>query len=108
MSRSPARMGEVPVPKSIKPLPMAKILMDFGTGTSHILAGDRLILDVHLDQDSHLLAVRGKDGETLWKSPKPQFNGGWSTPIVWREGEDEVIGILNAGKFTAHDLKTGV
>jgi outer membrane protein assembly factor BamB len=87
---------------------MAKILMDFGTGTSPILAGDRLILDVHLDQDSHLLAVRCKDGETLWKSSKPQFNGGWSTPIVWREGEDEVVGILNAGKFTAHDLNTGV
>src|SRR5262249_42132729 len=75
-----------------KPLPMAKILMDFGTGTSPILAGDRLILDVHVEQDSHLLAVRCKDGETLWKSPKPLFNGGWSTPIVWREGDDEVIG----------------
>jgi outer membrane protein assembly factor BamB len=90
-----------------KPLPMAKIMMDFGTGTSPILTGDRLILDMHLDQESHLLAIRCKDGETLWKAPKPLFNGGWSTPIVWREGDGDVVGILNAGRFTAHDLKSG-
>ena len=90
-----------------KPLPIAKTFMGFGSGTSPILADDRLIVDMHLDQESHLLAVRCKDGEALWKSPKPQFNGGWSTPLVWREGPDDLVGILNAGRFAAHDLKTG-
>jgi outer membrane protein assembly factor BamB len=90
-----------------KSLPMAKTLRDFGSGTSPILAGDKIILDTHLDANSHLLAVRASDGETAWTAPKPQFNGGWSTPIVWTEGDDQMVGVLNAGRFTAHDLKTG-
>ncbi len=90
-----------------KPLPIAITRFGHGSGTSPILAGDRLILDVHLDQESHVLALRCDDGETLWKSPKPLFNDGWSTPVIWREGNTELVGILNAGKFTAHDLTTG-
>ncbi|UCD95608.1 MAG: PQQ-binding-like beta-propeller repeat protein [Candidatus Zixiibacteriota bacterium] len=90
-----------------KALPIAITRFGHGSGTSPILAGDRLILDVHLDQESYVLAVRCHDGETLWKSPKPLFNDGWSTPVVWREGNTELVGILNAGKFAAHDLTTG-
>ena len=70
-----------------KALPIAITRFGHGSGTSPILAGDRLILDVHLDQESYVLAVRCHDGETLWKSPKPLFNDGWSTPVVWREGK---------------------
>ncbi|MBL9140114.1 MAG: PQQ-binding-like beta-propeller repeat protein [Verrucomicrobiales bacterium] len=91
-----------------KPLPVAKTRFGHGTGTSPILAGDRLLLDVHLDKESHLLAVRCRDGETLWKSAEPLFNDGWSTPLVWSEADAELVGVLNAGKFTAHDLQTGV
>ena len=88
-------------------LPMAKTFRDFGTGTSPILFGDKIILDMHLDGDSHLLAVQTKDGKTAWTAPKPQFNGGWASPVVWKEGEEEMIGMLNASRFTAYDLKTG-
>jgi outer membrane protein assembly factor BamB len=90
-----------------KALPVPQTRFDHGTGTSPILAGDALILDVHLDKESHLLAVRRSDGETVWKAPKPLFNDGWSTPVVWREGGVELVGVLNAGKFAAHDLATG-
>jgi outer membrane protein assembly factor BamB len=90
-----------------KSLPMAKTFRNFGTGTSPILASDKIILDMHLDGDSHLLAVQTSDGKTAWTAPKPDINMGWSTPVVWSEGGDEIVGILNAGRFTAHDLKTG-
>ncbi len=91
-----------------KPLPVAKTRFGHGTGTSPILAGDRLILDVHLDKESHLLAVNCRDGETLWKAAEPLFNDGWSTPLAWSEADAELVGVLNAGKFTAYDLWTGV
>ena len=90
-----------------KKLPMAKTFRDFGTGTSPILAGERIILDVHLDGESHLLAVQTTDGKTAWTALKPQFNGGWASPVVWSEGSDVMIGMLNASRFTAYDLKTG-
>jgi outer membrane protein assembly factor BamB len=90
-----------------KPLPVPKTRFDHGTGTSPILAGDSLILDVHLDKESYLLAVRGSDGESVWQIPKPRYNDGWSTPLVWNEADAELVGVLNAGRFTAHDLFTG-
>ena len=40
-----------------KPLPMVKTYRNQGSGTSPILAGDRLLLDVHLEKESYLLAA---------------------------------------------------
>lgn len=91
-----------------KPLPVAKTRFGHGTGTSPILTGGRLILDVHLDKDSHLLAVNCRDGTTLWKTAEPRFNDGWSTPLAWSEADAELVGVLNAGKFAAYDLWTGI
>ena len=91
-----------------KPLPVAKTRFGHGTGTSPILVHDRLIVDVHLDKESHLLAVNCRDGETLWKAAEPRFNDGWSTPLAWSEADAELVGVLNAGKFAAYDLWTGV
>lgn len=90
-----------------RPLPMAKNIFDQGTGTSPILAGDRLILDVHLNEESYLLAVRSVDGRDVWKIPKPEAHGGWTTPLTWNEGPDALVGVLNPGRFTAHDLADG-
>jgi outer membrane protein assembly factor BamB len=90
-----------------KSLPPAKTFRNFGTGTSPLLAGDKIILDMHLDADSHLLAVQTADGKTAWSARKPNFNGGWASPVLWREGDEEMVGMLNAGRFAAHDLKTG-
>ena len=90
-----------------KPLPVAKTRFGHGTGTSPILVGDRLILDVHLDEESHLLAVDCRSGETLWKAAEPRYNDGWSTPLAWSEADAELVGVLNAGRFTAYDLWTG-
>ncbi len=90
-----------------RPLPMVKTRNNQGSGTSPILAGDRLLLDVHLEKESYLWAVRTENGETAWKAPKPEFAGGWSTPVVWREGGETLVGVLNPGRFTAYGLRDG-
>ena len=46
-----------------KPLPMVQTFRQQGSGTSPIVAGDRLLLDVHLGEASYLLAVRTATGE---------------------------------------------
>src|SRR5579859_1474838 len=48
-----------------KPLPMPKTFFDQGTGTSPILAEDKLVLFVQDGKDSHLLAVSPANGETI-------------------------------------------
>jgi outer membrane protein assembly factor BamB len=90
-----------------RPLPMVQTFRKLGSGTSPIIAGDRLLLDVHLGEASYLLALRAATGETVWQAPKPEFNGGWSTPVVWREGEDNVVGVFNPGRLTAYSLRDG-
>jgi outer membrane protein assembly factor BamB len=90
-----------------KPLPMVKTFRNQGSATSPILVGDRLLLDVHLEKESYLLAVRTKDGETAWQTKKPEWNGGWSSPITWKEGGETLVGVLNPGRFTAHSLRDG-
>jgi outer membrane protein assembly factor BamB len=88
-------------------MPMAVNPRGFGSGSSPILVGDHIILDMQLGADSHLLALRSQDGEPVWKTPKPRFNGGYSTPVVWREGADVVVGVLNSGRFTAYSAADG-
>jgi outer membrane protein assembly factor BamB len=90
-----------------RPLPMVKTRNNQGSGTSPILAGDLLVLDVHLEKDSYLWAVRPESGETAWKAPKPEWNGGWSTPVFWSEGAETLVGVLNPRRFTAHSLRDG-
>ncbi len=90
-----------------KPLPMARTFRDFGSAASPILAGDRLIVDLPLGDDSHLLAVRSADGTTVWKSPQPAFDDAWTTPSSWREGGTTVVGVLKAGRFGVHDANDG-
>jgi len=90
-----------------KPLPMVHTWFDQGSGTSPVLSGDRLLLDVHLEKESYLLAVRTLDGTTAWKTPKPEWNGGWATPLTWKEGRDTLVGVLNPGRFTAHGIGDG-
>jgi outer membrane protein assembly factor BamB len=86
---------------------MVKTRLNQGSGTSPVLAGDRVLLDVHLEAESYLWAVLARNGETAWKAPKKEFSGGWSTPVVWREGEETVVGILNPGRFAAYGLRDG-
>ena len=89
-----------------KKLPTPVILLDFGSGASPIVAGDKVIVDLQLGADSHVLAVRAADGETAWKAGKPNARG-WSTPVFWKEDQMDCVGVLNAGRFTAYDLKNG-
>jgi len=89
-----------------KKLPTPVILLDFGSGTSPIVADGKVVVDLQLGADSHVLVVRATDGETVWKADKPNARG-WSTPVVWKEAQTDCVGVLNAGRLTAYDLKNG-
>ena len=63
----------------------------YGAVASPIIAGELLVLN-HQGKDAYLLAVNRRDGRTVWKTDRSQFQYGWSTPVHWRhDGSDEIL-----------------
>jgi outer membrane protein assembly factor BamB len=91
-----------------RPLPLATTLANFGSGTSPVLMGDKVILNRDMANTGSLHAFSLADGKELWSTPRPGATTSYSSPVRWQsEGRDEVI---IAGTFTlrAYDLATGV
>jgi outer membrane protein assembly factor BamB len=88
-------------------MPVAINRMGFGSGTSPIVSSGLVLLDLHAGPESHFLALHVRDGEIAWRTPNPILNDGWSTPIVWREGDEDVVGVLNASRFIVRRIKDG-
>ena len=67
-------------------------MVEFGTGTSPILAGDRLIVLCDQDQGSFLLALDKLTGRKAWRTERPEFRRGFATPFLWKhEGGEELV-----------------
>jgi outer membrane protein assembly factor BamB len=90
-----------------KPLPMPQTFFNQGTGTSPILADDKLVVFVQIGKDSHLLAVKPADGEVIWTAPMPVYNNSYSTPVSWKEDGKGFVGMVCAKRFTAFSLADG-
>jgi len=88
-------------------LPMAKTPRGFGTGTSPVIAGGKVLLDLQLGDESYLGAWDLATGEEVWKAPRPLYNRGWSTPVLWSEAGRSRVGMAAAGRFIAYDLIDG-
>ena len=96
-----------------KPIPTCKSL--YGTSTSPIGHDDTLILVLDDDANlpgsrvsrSRILAVRKKDGETAWETPRPFQRSGWSTPIIWTHGKEKELVVLGNGRLCGYDLSSG-
>jgi outer membrane protein assembly factor BamB len=65
-----------------KPLPVAQ--NTFGTASSPLVAGGRLIFVRDEDEGSFLEAVDPANGTRLWRVDRTGFGSGWSTPGVWQ------------------------
>ncbi len=90
------------------PLPMARVAMNYGSGSSPIIRGDRVLLFVSLGGDSYLAAFNAADGSELWKAkPVARIGRSWATPITWREGGSERVGLLSSQRFSAFDIADG-
>jgi outer membrane protein assembly factor BamB len=80
---------------------------DFGAGSSPVLAGNRLLLCQDHDQDSFLMALDLKGGETLWKTDRSEFLRGYCTPVVWEvDGQKQVV-VAGTLRVAGYDLVSG-
>jgi outer membrane protein assembly factor BamB len=87
--------------------PMGPFKNDFGAGSSPILIGDRVILCQDHDQDSFLMALDRRTGETVWKTDRSEFLRGYCTPVVWESGGRKQIVVAGTLRVAGYDLESG-
>ena len=87
--------------------PMEAPLVEFGTGTSPILAGELLILVCDQDQGSHLLALDKHTGKQSWRTERPEFRRSFASPFLWKhEGAEELV-VPGSIWLRAYDPRNG-
>ena len=80
---------------------------EFGTASSPVLVDGKVILNEDHDIDSFVIAIDGKKGGTIWKTPRKDATRSYSTPVVWEiDGKKQLI-VAGALRLTAYDIKTG-
>lgn len=87
--------------------PMGPFQDEFGTGSSPVLIGDKVVLSQDHDVDSFVIAIDRATGRTIWKSARPDAVRSYSTPAVWkREGKDQLL-VAGALELAAYDPANG-
>lgn len=78
----------------------------WGFAGSPVIHGDKVIVQCDVQKDSFIAALRLKDGETIWRTPRDEVPT-WSTPAVHvTDGRAQVI--VNGYKHIGgYDLETG-
>jgi hypothetical protein len=78
----------------------------FGTASSPVLAGDRLIVQCDNEEKSFIAALDKKTGAELWKVDRPDKSG-WSTPFVWKTKDRTDIVAVGGKKIRGYAPETG-
>lgn len=98
------------------PKQYGKIGLQFGYGSSPLLVGDTLVVQMlhgfFTDDPSYVLALRASDGKPLWRVERPtdmehETPDAYTTPSLLEvEGKRQVV-IGGGGYVTGHDLESG-
>lgn len=87
-------------------LPPVKTHMAFGEGGSPALAGNKLILKVDRQNGSFITVLEKTTGKEIWRKDREELSS-WSTPLVAKVGNRELIITSASTKTRAYDLETG-
>lgn len=88
-------------------MPLALSMGQYGSGTSPIIVGPRVILSRDQHRNASLLALDLSTGKKLWEAPRPDSAGSFGTPVHWRNnGVDEIV-IAGPGRLKGYNLATG-
>ncbi len=90
-----------------RPLPLAESSGKFGTGSSPIIVGPRVLLSRDQHRYSTLLCVDLATGQTLWETPRPDSAGSFGTPALWRNDGVEEIVLGATARLKGYALQTG-
>lgn len=87
-----------------RPLPTPRTR--FGTATSPIVAGNRILINGQ-GKDLHVLAVRADTGATVWTTAGTPFPSEYPVPLLWKTADATEVIVPGAGGLMAYDLKDG-
>jgi outer membrane protein assembly factor BamB len=90
-----------------RPLPLAESGGKFGTGTSPVISGDRVLLNRDVYQGSALLCLDLATGRTRWETPRPEAAGSFGTPVVWDAAGERQVVVAGTAELKGYDLETG-
>jgi outer membrane protein assembly factor BamB len=74
-----------------------------GTGSSPVLSGERLILNVETDGPSFLYSINTRTGQIGWRVPRKTRQAAYSTPVIW----DHTIAVAGHESVMAYSLEDG-
>ena len=78
----------------------------FGTGSSPLLHGDRLLVQLYNEDSGRLLCLDAATGRDVWVAERGKGTA-WSTPLVWdNKGTREVVA-AGSGSVIAYALADG-
>ena len=63
------------------PLPVTET--EYGSSSSPVIAGNRVIQLLDQDSHSYLVAVEADTGKLAWRVERPEMRRGFGTPILW-------------------------
>lgn len=89
-------------------VPMGPFTNPYGMGSSPVLADGKILMLCDNDVGSYLLAVSAADGKEVWKTPRPEVNHGFSTPVLYqpRDGPAQAI-VSGSYSLIAYSVQTG-
>src|SRR3982750_3727347 len=88
-------------------MPPAQTAGGFGSGTSPIIVGNKVILNRDQQANSAIMAFDLETGKKLWETARPGSPTSYSTPVVWKK--ENRIDIIVAGSLSmkAYDVESG-
>ncbi len=94
------------------PVEANKIYLDFGTGGSAALYGNRLVIVTDNEKHQYIAAFDKKTGKQLWRTDRDMkdptitiMRSGWTTPFVWTNKIRTEIVTIGPGATISYDLE---
>lgn len=78
----------------------------WNTGTSPVLAGERVFIQNDNDQASFLEALDKRTGKSLWRVPREERST-WSTPFYWKNDQREELVTIGSNKIRSYHPADG-
>jgi outer membrane protein assembly factor BamB len=79
----------------------------FGSGTSPIIVGNKVILNRDQQANSSIAAYDLETGKKLWESARPGAPTSYSTPVVWARDQRTDIVVAGSLNMKGYDAQTG-
>ena len=90
-----------------QPMPPAQTAGAFGSGTSPIIVGDKVILNRDHQANSILVAFDLASGKKLWETARAGAFTSYSTPAVWKQGNRAEVIVAGSISMKGYNLADG-